>query len=79
MIERDAAESEYDNNRLLYINKKGGTEFGSGEEGLQLPNGKSETVRKSNIQLFREFVKREKYAWSIDSPGYCRYAYDYSS
>ena len=79
MVERDAAESEYDNNRLLYINKKGGTEFGSGRKGSNCPTAISETVRKSNIQLFRESVKREKYAWSIDSPGYCRYAYDYSS
>ena len=78
MIERDAAESEYDNNRLLYIIKKGGTEFGSGRKGSNCSTAISETVRKSNTQLFREFVKREKYAWSIDSPGYFRYAYAYS-
>lgn len=67
MVERDAAESEYDNNRLLYINKKGGTEFGSGRKGSNCPTAISETVRKSNIQLFREFVKREKNTKNNDS------------
>lgn len=52
-----AVQEAYDQNRLLYINKKSGHRFNSGRQGSNRPMAISENVRKKNIQQFWGNVK----------------------
>lgn len=55
-----AVQKSFDDNRLLYINRKSGTVFDSGRKGTICPTTISETVRKNNIQQFWENVNWAK-------------------
>lgn len=62
-----AVQKAFDENRLLYVNKKSGTAFDSGRKGSNSPTTISETVRKNNIQQFWANVNWAKYAKNTKS------------